>query len=300
MFFILQSLGIKVDLALVNYHTRKESNLEEKYAKELAKKFDLKLFLASAPKFESNFESRAREFRYNFFEEVIEKENYQTLLTAHHLGDRLEWFFMRLIRGAGAVELSGMEFVSKRFTKSKKTYLLIRPLLNISKDELLDFLDSNQIKYFIDSSNYNQDIERNYIRANFSEPLLKRYKNGIKRSFEYLERDKLYLNKCFRVKKIIKDLAIFQLKDPFCSDRAASSFLKQKGILISTKERENLVKNGFSLIGRKWVAQREKGLLFISPFYKASIPKNMKEKFRIAKIPPKIRPYIYLEKIKLF
>ena len=53
-----------------------------------------------APKIEKNFESSAREIRYGFFEELIQKYGYENLITAHHLGDRFEWMLMQFCKGA--------------------------------------------------------------------------------------------------------------------------------------------------------------------------------------------------------
>lgn len=61
---------IDFDLVMINYKTRKNSDLEELKAKELALKFH-KIFIKHAPKFQSNFEKKARDFRYDFFEKFV-------------------------------------------------------------------------------------------------------------------------------------------------------------------------------------------------------------------------------------
>jgi tRNA(Ile)-lysidine synthase len=297
LFFILQKLNIRVDLALVNYKTRAESDFEEQYAKDLAKKYGVQVFVKEAPKIDRDFENRAREFRYKFFETLIDEHHYDNLLTAHHLGDRLEWFLMRLIRGAGAVELVGMEAIDSRITPNSNSYNLIRPLLNHTKDELLEFLQKNQYRYFIDHSNFDKNIERNYIRELFATPLLKSYKRGIAKSFEYLQRDRDYLKECFSLKMEIKDFAVFELKSMLCIDRAVDFYLKRKSTLISAKERETLQKIGFVMVGRDWIVQSRDNLVFIAPFVEATLPKKVKEFYRKAKIPPKVRPYLYKEGI---
>ena len=298
LFFLLQSLNIKIDLALINYQTRATSNDEEEFAKELGREFGVRVFTTKAPKFQSDFENRAREFRYNFFEEIIDEQNYQNLLTAHHLGDRLEWFFMKLIRGAGVVELLGMEPKEVRFTKSGKSYNLIRPLLNLTKDELLEFLRGGNYRYFIDESNFDSKFERNFIREKFANPLLRNYQDGIKRSFEYLTKDRNYLSSCFELKTQIKDLAVFELKDKECLDRAVNSYLKRFNLKLSKREREILKIQDSLIVARRWaVGLRDKKTLFIAPFFQTNLPKKFKEECRVAKIPPKIRPYLYTQNI---
>ena len=114
LFFLLIQNSIVFDIALVNYGTRENSDKEELHAKILAKKYNLTYYTIKAPKYTTNFEKNARDFRYDFFEDLIEKHDYDNLLTAHQLNDQLEWLLMRLTKGAGTSELIGLEPVSKR------------------------------------------------------------------------------------------------------------------------------------------------------------------------------------------
>lgn len=98
LFFLLLRHNIKFDIAIVNYNQRAQSIKEVEYAQELARIHNLKCFVHSAPKIEKNFEAKAREIRYDFFEELIEKYNYENLLTAHHLADRFEWMLMQFCK----------------------------------------------------------------------------------------------------------------------------------------------------------------------------------------------------------
>jgi tRNA(Ile)-lysidine synthase len=208
LFFLLLENNIKFDIAIVNYGIRKESIQEEEYAKYLSKKYNLKIYIAHSIKFENNFEKNARDFRYNFFEEIIEREKYDNLLTAHQLNDRLEWLLMRLSKGAGVVELLGLEGISK-----KQNYTLIRPILEHSKDELLYYLKENNYKYFIDSSNSDEKYERNYFRKHFSNQLIKKYKKGISKSFEYLNKDKELLIKGYKQIYNYNELYIIRIEN---------------------------------------------------------------------------------------
>ena len=108
LFFLLLENNIPFDIALVNYGTRENSNKEEGHAQALAGKYHLTCHTIKAPKFTSHFEKNARDFRYSFFGELIEKYHYDILLTAHQLNDQLEWLLMRLTKGAGTSELIGM------------------------------------------------------------------------------------------------------------------------------------------------------------------------------------------------
>ena len=81
--------------------------------------------------------------RLPFKAEIISKHNYQNLITAHQLNDKLEWFLMQLTKGAGVVEILGYEKIEQR-----ENYKLIRPLINTTKEELLEFLNTTVIQEY--------------------------------------------------------------------------------------------------------------------------------------------------------
>ena len=142
LFFLLLEKNIPFDIAIVNYNLRVQSKEEVSYAKELALKYNKSIFIKDV-KLEnySNFEKTARDIRYSFFEEIILNEKYENLITAHQLNDKLEWFLMQLSKGAGLVELIGFnEF------EQKENYKIYKPLLNITKNELENYLKINNLK----------------------------------------------------------------------------------------------------------------------------------------------------------
>ena len=190
LFFLLLEQNISFDIAIVDYNLRVQSKDEISYAKELALKYNKSIFIKDV-KLEnnSNFEKTARDIRYSFFEEIISENSYENLITAHQLNDKLEWFLMQLSKGAGLVELIGFnEF------EQKNNYKIYKPLLNITKDELENFLQINNHKYFIDESNFDEKYKRNFFRHNFSNPFLENFTSGVKKSFEYLQNDLNSLN----------------------------------------------------------------------------------------------------------
>ena len=190
LFFLLLKQNISFDIAIVDYNLRIQSKDEISYAKELAIKYNKKIFIKNV-KLEnnSNFEKTARDIRYKFFEEIILENLYENLITAHQLNDKLEWFMMQLSKGAGLVELIGFnEF------EQKENYKIYKPLLNITKDELEIYLKENNHKYFIDNSNFDEKYKRNYFRHNFANKFLEEVSNGVKKSFEYLQNDLNSLN----------------------------------------------------------------------------------------------------------
>lgn len=294
LFFLLLENNIPFDIALINYGTRENSDKEEAHAQALADKYHLTCHTIEAPKFTVHFEKNARDFRYHFFEELIKEHHYDTLLTAHQLNDQLEWLLMRLTKGAGTSELIGLEPISRR-----SGYKLIRPLLEQSKEELLNYLQSNDHPYFVDESNSDEKYERNKFRKQFADPLMAKYKEGIKRSFDYLRNDKKRLEKDFEVVYSQKDLKIIKLHSLSAKVKASDLALKELGYLLSASQRLEIEKEQSLVIGGEWAIEFQNDLLYIAPYLTTDMPKKFKEKCRVKKIPAKIRPYIFKENINI-
>jgi tRNA(Ile)-lysidine synthase len=294
LFFLLLQHDIKFDIALVNYALREQSKEEEDYALQLANKYELKAHINEAPLFEKNFEKNARDFRYTFFDELMSEHAYENLLTAHQLNDQLEWFLMRLTKGAGTVELLGLEAISQR-----KNYKLIRPLLEHSKDELLSYLKLYKHKYFLDESNTSQKYERNRFRTNFSNELIEKYSEGIKRSFKYLKEDKFFLNAGYVELYHEKELYVLNYERDDLVIRLVDKYLKVLGYLLSAQQRIELLKENSLVFGGEWAVEVQEKHIFIAPYKKIAMPKKFKEVCRKGKIPSKIRSYLYKEEIDL-
>jgi len=292
LFFLLIEHNIKFDIAIVNYGTREASNQEEAHAQALAKKYKLFCHSIKAPLFHSDFEKQARDFRYEFFESLITIEGYDTLITAHQLNDQLEWLLMRLSKGAGLSELLGLQPVTQ-----KGHYALIRPLLAFSKGELLEYLNRNGYPYFVDESNADESYERNKFRKHFSDALIAEYKEGIKRSMEYLRKDKEMLESGFETIYSNKLLHIIKLHTSYAKTKAADLTLKKLGYLLSSPQRQEIEKEASLVIGGEWAIALEDDLLFIAPYLTTDMPKKFKEVCRVLKVPGKIRPYLFKEHI---
>jgi tRNA(Ile)-lysidine synthase len=295
LFFILLENNTPFDIAIVNYNQREQSKEEIKYAKELAKKYNKKIYTKDVKlNTTSNFEKNARDIRYNFFEEIITQEHYETLITAHQLNDKLEWFLMQFSQGAGLVELIGLE----EYTY-KETYQIFRPLLQYTKEELEIFLSKKDIKYFIDESNFDEKYTRNYFRKNFSNELLHKFKNGIQQSFKYLENDLNSLNIDYKPIYKEKELEVFKHSNDYNIDiRVIDVSLKKRGILLSKKQRDEILKQKELVISHKIAISIVNEYIFISPYENVSMDKKFKELCRIKKIPKNIRAYLYKDKIE--
>ncbi len=150
----------KIVVAHVNHQKRMESDTEEAYIKEFCEKNNIICYTLKLPK-ESigNFQEWARNKRYTFFYEIMEKENLNYLLTAHHADDNLETILMRFIKGSSLKGYAGIAEKTKELG-----YNIYRPLLSLSKEEIESYAGKENLKYFVDSSNNEDDYTRNRIR----------------------------------------------------------------------------------------------------------------------------------------
>ena len=199
---------------------------------------------------------------------------------------------MQFTKGSGAVELLGFEEFEKR-----DNYNLIRPLIEVSKKELLDYLNEKKIKYFQDESNFDDKYKRNRFRKEFSDKLLEDHQAGIKKSFEYLSHDK---NRLFKLDIITSKKELYILKksnDDVENLRAIDKIIKRLGIIISSKDREEILRQKDMVVAHKIAVVLTEDRIFIAPFVEAVMDKEFKEKCRVLKIPPKIRGYLCSENI---
>ena len=167
---ILLELGYRPSLAHVNYQLRgKESDNDEEFVKNLAKKNELKFY---SKKFETysklielnkdnnseqktSLQALARSLRYDWFEELREQGTIAFFLTAHQLDDSLETFLINFLRGTGLAGLRGI---------LPKRDFYRRPLLEVSRQEIQDYAAAHAISWREDSSNKSNDYLRNHLR----------------------------------------------------------------------------------------------------------------------------------------
>lgn len=292
LFFLLNEQGINFDVACVNYKSRQNSDKEALHVKLLAKKYSKIAYIHTQKLPLSNFEFNARKIRYNFFEKIINENGYENLILAHQLNDRLEWFMMQLCKGAGISELSGFEML-----EIKPHYTLVRPLICISKNELLEYLLEKKHPYFLDESNEDEKFKRNFFRKNFVNELMQKYENGIKKSFDFISLDKKILNGEFFYQT--KELFVYKLTNELINIRLIDKAIKQLGYVLSEASRLEAIKNN-AVISHKIAVGKNEKYGFIAPFRKIIMEKKFKEKCRIYKIPLHVRGYLFEKNIKFW
>lgn len=178
----------KISLAHCNFHLRdEESNRDEAFVRSWAKENNIPLFVKEFDTYQYmkenklSLEMAARDLRYNWFNSLLESEEFTCLCTAHHLDDSIETFFINLLRGTGIAGLHGIK------VKNDK---IVRPLLFATREEILSYAKQNNISYVEDSTNSETKFTRNKIRHNLF-PVLRE----INPNFEFaLKKDIEYLN----------------------------------------------------------------------------------------------------------
>lgn len=114
-------------------------------------------------------EMACRELRYDWFAEVVERHNADRLVTGHNADDNIETLFLNLLRGSGTSGLRGMR---------EDTGKILRPLLGISRKEILEYLGESKLDFVTDSTNLDSDYRRNFLR-NEVIPLLRSRWEGL-------------------------------------------------------------------------------------------------------------------------
>ncbi|WP_456381496.1 tRNA lysidine(34) synthetase TilS [Hydrogenimonas sp.] len=289
LYHLLKEREISFDLALVNYETREESDAEELYARELARRDGKNVHVLRRRIEGGDFEQRARRIRYEFFETLVREHGYDHLLTAHQLDDMLEWSLMQLCKGCGVVEFVGMQPVERR-----RYYTLVRPLLFTPKKRLLEYLREKDLRYFVDRSNRDERFTRNLFRHRAAAFLMEACADGIGRSFRYMLEDRAALLPSFE--PVFRHEEMIVVKRPEAANmtiRLIDRLLKERGYLLSNAQKEEIVKKESVVVGGLWAVEVEKLHIWIAPYRTLPMPKKFKERCRRAKIPPKIRPYLW-------
>jgi len=173
-----KSTTIPLVCAHINHNVRKESYDEEQYLKQYCNEFNIIFESMTIEKYTANnFENEARTIRYQFYEQILTKYQSHTLFLAHHGDDLIETVLMKIIRGSNLEGYAGIKKVSYQ-----KNYQIIRPLLNYTKEDLINYNHQNNLKYYIDKTNNDITYTRNRYRKNLL-PLLKQEDSKVHTKF---------------------------------------------------------------------------------------------------------------------
>ena len=165
---VLTDLCLKSDLnialAYCNFQLRGDENLnEESFLSNVAetnqlqlfkKRFNTKTFAQSS---KQSTQMAARQLRYEWFETLAKKHQFDFILTAHHADDNLETFLINLSRATGIDGMLGIP---------KQNHKIIRPLLPFSRQDIFSYANKNKLQWCEDSSNESLTYQRNKLRHN--------------------------------------------------------------------------------------------------------------------------------------
>jgi tRNA(Ile)-lysidine synthase len=177
---LFQELKFDIAIAHCNFQLRGvESFGDQKFVQDYADANGVPIYVtqfdteAFAKDYKLSTQVAARMLRYNWFYELLEEENFDYILTAHHADDNLETFLINFTRGTGLEGLTGIPVENDK---------IIRPLLFLTRDEIDEYAKEHEIKWREDSSNASDKYVRNKIRHHLV-PILKELNPNFMTSF---------------------------------------------------------------------------------------------------------------------
>ena len=160
--------GARIYAAHVNHMIRgEEADRDEAFCRETAARLGIEIFVlrrdvpAYARESGKSVETAARDVRYGFFDNIMKEHGIPLLATAHNANDNLETMIFNIARGCGLRGVCGIPE-----TRPCSGGTVIRPILNMSRREILEYCEKNSLEYVTDSTNVDTDYTRNMIRAN--------------------------------------------------------------------------------------------------------------------------------------
>jgi len=179
--YLLHTLKYDISLAHCNFKLREnESDLDETFVENLASKLNIQRFSTSfstetyAKKNKLSIQMAARDLRYNWFDKIQLENNFDYILTAHQKEDVLETFLINFTRGTGLEGLTGISTINGK---------IIRPLLNVTREEIHKYAIENNIEWREDKSNASTKYFRNKIRHQVI-PVLKELNPSLMSTFD--------------------------------------------------------------------------------------------------------------------
>jgi tRNA(Ile)-lysidine synthase len=210
---LMKELNYNISLAHCNFSLRGlESDEDETFVNQLADKLSIPIFIKTfetkkyAAEHKVSTQVAARNLRYHWFNELKDENLYDYILTGHHLDDDLETFFINLSRGTGIRGLDGISPIINS---------IVRPLLNFSREEILQFAERKNLNWREDSSNASRDYLRNKLRLDVI-PNYKEIDSRVLNNFKTTQKNlRMSQNLIDDYMTLIKNLVITQVNNEY-------------------------------------------------------------------------------------
>ncbi len=271
---LLRHLGLPLHALHCNFELRgEESHRDEDFVRHLCAKWNVPLsvkhfFTASyAQAHDLSIEMAARQLRYEWFDTQVKEFGAQAVAVAHHLDDQAETVLLNLVRGTGLLGLCGMK---------ERQGIVVRPLLNVRKSEILDYLTSEGQDYVTDSTNLEREALRNRLRLDII-PLLRNLNPKVDEALchtakiigESLPIYRLGLDKIFRQNDVTPDRMPLSL---LRSHPSAATLLHEwlAPYSFNASQEEQILSTLHAVPGRRWespstILLLDRGNLLLAP-----------------------------------
>jgi tRNA(Ile)-lysidine synthase len=275
---LIPSLKLKLIGAHLNHQWRSTADRDEAFCADLCQKLGIPFVstflneIALIKKYNGSKEEFARHKRRAFLEQVAKDYNADAIALGHHADDQIETFFIRLMRGATLTGLQGMKAKDGKY---------IRPLLAISKQEIVEYLKMHAIPYCSDETNEDKTFLRNNIRHTLIPAFTAvdpRASTTLLRAMEHFQKTEEFLaimleeafNRC--LKENMLNIKALQQEASFMQDKIILNWLIKNGVAFTPstsliQEIQRFIHNKKSKIHNivpTWALKKEKGLLTIA------------------------------------
>lgn len=223
-----ETKNFEIIIAHINHQIREEAIDDEKYVEEYAKKNQIKYYIKriDVKEYANNnkigLEEAGRKLRYEFFDEILKKENANKIAIAHNKNDKIETIIMNEIRGTGISGLKGIEPI--------RDNKYIRPIIECEREEIEKYCESENLNPRIDKTNFINDCTRNkirnivlpYIKKEFNPNIIEtidRLSNVMNETEEYLQKQTEKIYNEIKIEDNVLDLKKFNMQDNLIKKR---------------------------------------------------------------------------------
>ena len=221
---IKKVIDIEVVCAHVNHNVRKESSSEKVFVEKFCLNHGIVFESMKIEDYgDDNFHNEARSKRYNYFGNIVKKYGAKYLLTAHHGDDLIETILMRIVRCSTLRGYSGFSKIVKF-----EDYTSLRPLINVTKDEIFEYNKNNNIAFVQDASNQKDVYTRNRFRK-YIVPEFKKEDPNVHNKFykfsttlleynDYIDKQvekkiaNIYVQNTLKIDEFLKEEKVIQMK----------------------------------------------------------------------------------------